>query len=114
MTHANSEDNMSLISHSVQVVSVLTAGDLPPSDMRSREDQCHKNESGVDMAFDALMDLEENSDLSHFMKTYISSTGSMEELWRMENNTVRTHIETESVLRNDQFYQVKQKSHHTM
>jgi len=93
---------------------VLTSGDLPPSDMRSREDQCHKNESGVDMAFDALMDLEENSDLSHFMKTYISSTGSMEELWRMENNTVRTHIETESVLRNDQFYQVKQKSHHTM
>ena len=28
-------------------------------------------ESGVDMAFDALMDLEKNSDLSTFMKTFI-------------------------------------------
>ena len=91
----------------MQVVNLLTPL------MNTRAAQSSSKESGVDMAFDALMDLEENSDLSHFMKTYISSTGSMEELWRMENNTVRTHIETESVLRNDQFYQVKQKRHNT-
>ena len=58
----------------------------------------HK-ESGVDMAFDALMDLEENSDLSNFMKTFMTNSDSMEELWTMENNTIRTHKETETVLR---------------
>ena len=30
-----------------------------------------KKDSGVDMAFDALMNLEENGDLAAFMKNYI-------------------------------------------
>ena len=56
-------------------------------------------ESGVDMAFDALMDLEKNSDLSDFMKNYIESTDNMESLWTVENNKLKTNSETESVLR---------------
>ena len=88
----------------LQVVSLLSPL------MNIQDAQSSNKESGVDMAFDALMDLEENSDLSQFMKTFlISSSGSMEELWTVENNTVRTNTETESVLRSEELYQVKQK-----
>ena len=61
--------------------------------------QSPHNESGVDMAFDALMDLEKNSDLSDFMKNYIESSDTMESLWRVDNNKLRTNRVTEGVLR---------------
>ena len=78
--------------------------------MKGTDVQSSYKESGIDMAFDAFMDLEENSDLSQFMKTYlVAGSGNMEELWRMEKNTIRTNAETESVLRSEELYQVKPK-----
>ena len=57
-------------------------------------------ESGVDMAFDALMDLEENSDLSNFMKTFIEGSGDSLELWSsLDGGAVITSKATEEVLR---------------
>ena len=61
--------------------------------------QSAHHESGVDMAFDALLDLEKNSDLSDFMKNYMGSSDSMESLWTVDNNKLRTNSVTESVLR---------------
>ena len=59
-----------------------------------------KPESGVDMAFDALMNLEENSDLSNFMKTFIEGSGDSLELWSsLDDGTVITSKATEKVLR---------------
>ena len=97
--------------YELQVVSLLAGGDpLSPPLMNIRDIQSSNKESGVDMAFDALMDLEENSDLSQFMKTHlISSSGNMEELWTVENKRIRTSTETERVLRSEELYQVKQK-----
>ena len=42
-----------------------------------------RNESGVDMAFDALMDLEENSDMSSFLKKYIDGSDNAQDLWTL-------------------------------
>lgn len=57
-------------------------------------------ESGVDMAFDALMDLEENSDLSNFMKTFVEDAGDSLELWSsLECGAVSTNKATLEVLR---------------
>ena len=59
-----------------------------------------KDESGVDLAFDALMDLEENSDLSNFMKTFMEGSNSAQELWTsLDDTTVQTHAATEQILR---------------
>ena len=79
----------------MQVVSLLTADNMNNISLTHTP----QLDSGVDMAFDALMDLEKNSDLSDFMKNYIESTDSMESLWTVENNKLRTNTETESVLR---------------
>ena len=79
----------------LQVLSLLTGGDMKNISLAQSPHQ----ESGVDMAFDALMDLEKNSDLSDFMKNYIGSSDSMENLWIVENNKLRTNLVTESVLR---------------
>ena len=68
--------------------------------MRGREMVRAKPESGVDMAFDALMDLEENSDLSNFMKTFIEGSGDSLELWSsLDGGAVITSKATEEVLR---------------
>ena len=57
-------------------------------------------ESGVDMAFDALMDLEENSDLSNFMKTFVEDAGDSLELWSsLGCGAVSTNKATLEVLR---------------
>ena len=42
-----------------------------PRKRKTRGDDLEANKSGVDMAFDALMNLEENGDLAAFMKNYI-------------------------------------------
>ena len=54
---------------------------------------CDKNneindtkESGVDMAFDAMMDLEENADLANFMKSRLDVAEEVEELWRINSD----------------------------
>jgi len=49
----------------------------------STESTLSHNESGVDMAFDALMDLEENSDMSSFLKKYIEGSENAQELWTL-------------------------------
>ena len=68
--------------------------------MRGREMVRAEPESGVDMAFDALMDLEENSDLSNFMKTFIEGSGDSLELWSsLDGGAVITSKATEEVLR---------------
>ena len=68
--------------------------------MRGQEMVRAKPESGVDMAFDALMDLEENSDLSNFMKTFIEGSGDSLELWSsLDGGAVITSKATEEVLR---------------
>ena len=68
--------------------------------MRGQEMVRDKPESGVDMAFDALMDLEENSDLSNFMKTFIEGSGDSLELWSsLDGGAVITSKATEEVLR---------------
>ena len=80
--------------------SLLTGGEATAHDMKSFSlTQTPHHESGVDMAFDALMDLEKNSDLSDFMRNYIESSDSMENLWTVDNKKLRTNLETESVLR---------------
>ena len=82
------------------MVSLLTGGEeAAAQDMKTSLCQDPLHESGVDMAFDALMDLEKNSDLSDFMKNYIESSDTMESLWTVNNNKLRTNSETESVLR---------------
>ena len=82
------------------MVSLLTGGEeAAAQDMKTSLFQAPLHESGVDMAFDALMDLEKNSDLSDFMKNYIESSDTMESLWTVNNNKLRTNSETESVLR---------------
>ena len=45
----------------------------------------NEKESGVDMAFDALMNLEENADLANFMKIHLSSGEDMQELWTINS-----------------------------
>ena len=45
----------------------------------------NEKESGVDMAFDALMNLEENADLANFMKSHLSSGEDMQELWTINS-----------------------------
>ena len=77
------------------MVSLLTGGE----ETAAQDMKTSFHESGVDMAFDALMDLEKNSDLSDFMKNYIESSDTMESLWRVNNNKLRTNRETASVLR---------------
>ena len=42
-----------------------------PRKRKTRGDDLEANKSGVDMAFDALMNLEENSDLATFMRSYM-------------------------------------------
>ena len=42
-----------------------------PRKRKTRGDDLEANNSGVDMAFDALMNLEENGDLAAFMKSYM-------------------------------------------
>ena len=60
-----------------------------------------QHESGVDLAFDALMDLEENSDLSTFMKTFLEEGAETAvELWTsLDETTVATNSATQRVLR---------------
>ena len=43
-------------------------------------------ESGVDMAFDAMMDLEENADLANFMKSHLDVAEDVEELWKINSD----------------------------
>ena len=59
-----------------------------------------KPESGVDLAFDALMDLEENADLSNFMKAFIEGSGDALDLWSsLDCGLVSTNKATMEVLR---------------
>ena len=37
-----------------------------------------EHESGVDMAFDALMDLEENADLPNFMRSHLETVDTLQ------------------------------------
>ena len=68
---------------------------------------CDKNnkisymkESGVDMAFDAMMDLEENADLANFMKSHLDVAEDVEELWRINSHKdVGTNQWTGQILR---------------
>ena len=43
-------------------------------------------ESGVDLAFDAMMDLEENADLANFMKSHLDVAEDVEELWKINSD----------------------------
>ena len=71
-----------------------------------REDK----ESGVDMAFDALMDLEENSDLSSFMKNFDYSEDPSDIWTQLDDNTLITNKATKQVLEDGNLYQTKQAS----
>ena len=55
-------------------------------------------ESGVDMAFDALMDLEENADLVDFMKNHQESGEEFAEIWSLGSGNV-TNKNTGQTLR---------------
>ena len=44
---------------------------MPQTQRSKTRDISEGKDSGVDMAFDALMNLEENSDLATFMKSYM-------------------------------------------
>merc|ERR1712227_748206 len=80
----------------------------PGAKMIAKSRKESKDESGVDLAFDALMDLEENSDLSNFMKTFMDGSSSTQELWTsLDDTTVQTHAATEQILRDDTLYQTK-------
>ena len=72
----------------------------------TREDK----ESGVDMAFDALMDLEENSDLSSFMKNFDYSEDPSDIWTQLDDNTLITNKATQQVLEDGNLYQTKQAS----
>ena len=57
-------------------------------------------ESGVDMAFDALMDLEENADLATFMKSHMEDSDDVQQLWTLNSNKeVVTNPMTGHILR---------------
>ena len=60
-----------------------------------------EKESGVDMAFDALLDLEENSDLSNFMKNFTNNNSDdPSDIWRiLDDNSYETNKATQDVLR---------------
>ena len=68
---------------------------------------CDKNkeindtkESGVDMAFDAMMDLEENADLANFMKSHLDVAKDVQELWRINSDKeIITNQWTSDILR---------------
>lgn len=67
-------------------------------------------ESGVDMAFDALMDLEENADLANFMKSHMDDTDDVQELWTINSHKeVITNQWTGQILRDPNFYRVRSK-----
>ena len=78
----------------VQAQAVCAQQAQPPGDTL-------RHESGVDLAFDALMDLEENSDLSTFMKTFLEEGAETAvELWTsLDETTVATNAATQRVLR---------------
>ena len=68
--------------------------------VREHELARDKPESGVDMAFDALMDLEENSDLSNFMKNFDEGSGDFLDLWSsLDSSLACTNKATAEVLR---------------
>ena len=67
-------------------------------------------ESGVDMAFDALMDLEENSDLSNFMKNFDYSEDPSDIWTQLDDNTLVTNKATQQVLEDVNLYQTKPSS----
>ena len=70
--------------------------------IRGQEMVRAKPESGVDLAFDALMDLEENSDLSNFMKVFIEGSGDALDLWSsLDCGLFSTNKATMEVLRYD-------------
>ena len=73
----------------------------PPGDTLRAVCADTQHESGVDLAFDALMDLEENSDLSTFMKTFLEEGAETAvELWTsLDETTVATNSATQRVLR---------------
>lgn len=73
----------------------------PPGDTLRPVCADTQHESGVDLAFDALMDLEENSDLSTFMKTFLEEGAETAvELWTsLDETTVATNSATQRVLR---------------
>ena len=72
----------------------------PGAKMIAKSRKESKDESGVDLAFDALMDSEENSDLSNFMKTFLDGSSSAQELWtKLDGSTVQTHAATQQILK---------------
>eukprot|EP00092_Neocalanus_flemingeri_P065909 GFUD01080223.1.p1 GENE.GFUD01080223.1~~GFUD01080223.1.p1 ORF type:complete len:579 (-),score=160.71 GFUD01080223.1:70-1806(-) len=67
-------------------------------------------ESGVDMAFDAFMDLEENADLATFMKSHMEGSEDVQELWTVNSQKeVVTNRWTSQILRDPNLYQVRSK-----
>eukprot|EP00092_Neocalanus_flemingeri_P046856 GFUD01052882.1.p1 GENE.GFUD01052882.1~~GFUD01052882.1.p1 ORF type:complete len:583 (+),score=160.60 GFUD01052882.1:371-2119(+) len=67
-------------------------------------------ESGVDMAFDAFMDLEENADLATFMKSHMEGSEDVQELWTVKSQKeVVTNQWTSQILRDPNLYQVRAK-----
>ena len=85
----------------VQAQAVCAQQAQPPGDTLRPVCADTKHESGVDLAFDALMDLEENSDLSTFMKTFLEEGAETAvELWTsLDETTVATNAATQRVLR---------------
>ena len=88
----------------------MTVVDRIPSEQVTHENNieiCEKQkeieteeESGVDMAFDALMNLEENSDLANFMKSHLSGGTDLQDLWTINSyKEVITNQYTGQILR---------------
>jgi len=73
----------------------------------------NEKESGVDMAFDALMNLEENADLANFMKSHLSCGEDMQELWTINSyKEVITNPWTGHILRDPHFFQPRSKNNY--
>ena len=92
---------MLIVTIIVQALAVCAQQVQPPGDTLRPAGADTKHESGVDLAFDALMDLEENSDLSTFMKTFLEEGAETAvELWTsLDEITVATNAATQRVLR---------------
>ena len=57
-----------------------------PRQSKTKDSFEGKKDSGVDMAFDALMNLEENSDLATFMKSYMKRGANSDSLLEAAEN----------------------------
>ena len=72
------EEDVASALEAMEVSEAMEAVPLAPKDQAVHRPQTKADESGVDLAFDALMDLEENKELADFMRS-----DNIELLWNL-------------------------------